>query len=328
MLVLPSRSNSQTRPRVYAGDVIYTGDIMAYDDLFGDQIFGIVDGATITDSYGDFANDSISAILHALAGRINDVTVSAENIENATATDWLTQYLLKTPTTSARNTIQPSLSTVIPLSLKGAASQSADLLQLLNSSSSVLARFNENGYLGIGIDPTYPGDFSGGIRIGNTAVANGGAARFTGSDFEGYVPGIGWMSFTQGAEIAGSTGYVVSVTPTAESGRIAFFSNPTTIMGSANLFWDNTQRQLLINQIPGSSYAIDILGDVRATSLVLSATDRPGLTINDILVPNLNADKWDGYESPEDLLRADDIYLAGGGDSFFLTGKGDYPLIF
>lgn len=44
-----------------------------------------------------------------------------------------------TPSYSARNTVQPTTATVIPLTLKGASSQSANLLELQNSSGTPLA---------------------------------------------------------------------------------------------------------------------------------------------------------------------------------------------
>lgn len=89
----------------------------------------------------------------------NGVTVLSfteiEDAINALEADMLTAVILM-PTTDARNVIQPSDATVVPLTVKGFAAQSDDLLQFQDSTAAVLSRFNEIGWLGIGVDPLSP----------------------------------------------------------------------------------------------------------------------------------------------------------------------------
>lgn len=70
-----------------------------------------------------------------------------------------TQYLLLAPTTDTRNVIQPSAATVKALVLKGAASQSDNLLELQNSTGAALSYAASDGSvsvpsLGVGTDPS------------------------------------------------------------------------------------------------------------------------------------------------------------------------------
>ncbi|MBI3909681.1 MAG: hypothetical protein HY320_01950 [Armatimonadetes bacterium] len=67
--------------------------------------------------------------------------------DNATGKAVGTPGVVLTPDSSARNTLQPPDAAVVPLTLKGAASQSADLLQLLASGGSVLAKLDKDGKL-------------------------------------------------------------------------------------------------------------------------------------------------------------------------------------
>lgn len=57
------------------------------------------------------------------------------------------QYALLTPTASTRNVIQPSGSTIVPLSIRGATSQSANLVEFKNSAGTVLTWIDSNGSL-------------------------------------------------------------------------------------------------------------------------------------------------------------------------------------
>ena len=61
-----------------------------------------------------------------------------------------------------------------------------------------------NGNVGLGVaTPIEKLEVSGGIRIENTATANAGTIRWTGTDFEGY-NGTAWQSFTSGTSPAAS----------------------------------------------------------------------------------------------------------------------------
>lgn len=68
----------------------------------------------------------------------------------------LAQAVILAPAASARNVIQPTAATVLPLTLKGAAAQTEDLLQAQDSAGAILARLNELGFVGVGVDPLYP----------------------------------------------------------------------------------------------------------------------------------------------------------------------------
>lgn len=70
------------------------------------------------------------------------------------ADDDHSQYLLNAPGSSARNVIQPALSTVKPLVIQGAASQSANLTEWQDSAGTILARISASGQLGLGTAPT------------------------------------------------------------------------------------------------------------------------------------------------------------------------------
>jgi hypothetical protein len=56
-----------------------------------------------------------------------------------------TQYIILTPTASARNVIQPSTSSVIPLTIRGVNGQSGDLLSLQGYSNAVLFAVTKDG---------------------------------------------------------------------------------------------------------------------------------------------------------------------------------------
>ena len=67
----------------------------------------------------------------------------------------LANAVILAPTTSARNVIQPSGAAVIPLTIKGASSQSANLTEWQNSNATKLASVTKDGYFGVGnITPT------------------------------------------------------------------------------------------------------------------------------------------------------------------------------
>lgn len=61
-----------------------------------------------------------------------------------------TQYLINSPSSSTRNLIQPTASTIIPLTLKQASSQTADLLNFQNSSGVTINKTDYRGYILIG----------------------------------------------------------------------------------------------------------------------------------------------------------------------------------
>lgn len=75
----------------------------------------------------------------------NNVSDRLANIETGVVADTHTQYIRKTGDTS--NVIQPSASTTKGLVIKGAVSQSANLLELQDSSGNVVAYIDAAGNL-------------------------------------------------------------------------------------------------------------------------------------------------------------------------------------
>lgn len=62
----------------------------------------------------------------------------------------------KSPESSTENVIVPTTSNIIPLKIQGATNQTADMLQILDSLSSILFRVDKSGWLGIGKQPSRP----------------------------------------------------------------------------------------------------------------------------------------------------------------------------
>lgn len=90
--------------------------------------------------------------------------------------------------------ISPSTTSKQGLRIFLNASQTGDAFQVLNSSSAVIARFNEVGYLGIGVDPTAKIHIAAGSTTANTAplkftsgtnltTAEAGAMEYDGTNF-------------------------------------------------------------------------------------------------------------------------------------------------
>lgn len=78
-------------------------------------------------------------------------------LSGLTSGDDHTQYITKSPATSARNTIQATVNAMVPFILKQKSGSTADLLQFQASSGAVQSKVMVNGHLRIG-DPTVGGD--------------------------------------------------------------------------------------------------------------------------------------------------------------------------
>lgn len=65
-----------------------------------------------------------------------------------------THYVINVPASSTRNVIQPTNAAYIPLTIKGAASQTASLLELHTSAGAVIATLAANGYATFGSSTT------------------------------------------------------------------------------------------------------------------------------------------------------------------------------
>lgn len=108
---------------------------------FAPGVAGAALGLTATDSILGVQTDGVT------------IQVNGSDQLEVISSGVLTNAVIINPATDARNVIQPTLATVIPLTLKGQTSQSDDLLQLQDASATVLSRFNETGGLGVGVDP-------------------------------------------------------------------------------------------------------------------------------------------------------------------------------
>ena len=90
----------------------------------------------------------------------------------ATLANMLTGFrdsiILKSPYSAALNTIQPTAASYVPLTLKGAASQTANLFEVQNSSASVLSRFDSAGNFYVEHSATN----SVALTVSNTSNAN------------------------------------------------------------------------------------------------------------------------------------------------------------
>jgi hypothetical protein len=80
------------------------------------------------------------------------------------------------PSTSAVNTIQPTSGLVVPLTLKGFSGQTADLLEIKNSSDVVLASFDSSGLLSVNTtsDNAITGSATNGFGIVGVATSGTG----------------------------------------------------------------------------------------------------------------------------------------------------------
>lgn len=233
------------------------------------------------------------------------------------AGDWLTQYLSLSPSTVSRNEVTAQNSGTIPLRLKGAPGQTVNLFQIW-SNTGILDRVNASGYLGILIDPVYPLDVFGAIRIGSLAGDGvDGVAQWNGSDFVGWKDG-GWVSFTAGGSGA-ATGFVSSITKESIGGRISVFSDPTTIRGYSGFTYNNSLGVLSATSVD-LDYA-KVANGINSTTISVSSSDLAG---------EMNAKYLQGYR-PSDFLRDDTLYFFGGtGETSPYTIEGIfgmYPVI-
>lgn len=100
------------------------------------------------------ASAAINALVPAQTGNSGKyLSTDGTSVSWVTATP--TGALLQAPTTTAANTVQPTSASVTPLSLECAASQTAPLLAFLNSSGTTISQVSKDGYVGVGVAPTY-----------------------------------------------------------------------------------------------------------------------------------------------------------------------------
>lgn len=140
---------------------------------------------------------SSSGTFNGTSTLFNNVSDRITNVETGVVADTHTQYIRKTGDTA--NVIQPALNTTKGLVIKGAASQSANLLELQNNSGVVVAYIDASGNL-------TANNVSGGAYVLlSTVTTKGDLIAGTGS---GAVTRLG----------AGTDGYVLTADSTQTSG--------------------------------------------------------------------------------------------------------------
>ncbi len=232
-------------------------------DYLRGEVHGDVSSATINDP-SPFASNRLEWMLGDLAGRTvanaSAIVVLEASATIAFATDAdqetrLNEAVVTNPANSTRNQIVSQGANVRPLAIQSHADQTADLMQILDATESVLARINDQGYLGVGVDPVAPIESGGSMRVGGM-VGDGtdGEFQYDGTTFKGWHDGA-WRDFLSAEEILAGTGWVKSTTETVTNGLVAFFTNPTTIRGATEFSWNNSTKIL------------NILGGINATTL-------------------------------------------------------------
>lgn len=124
----------------------------------GDLIYGSTSGAGTrlagsTSSSKVFLSQTGTGTVSAAPSwsSVSKTDVGLGNVENTALSTWTgnSNLVLKAPATTSANTVTAANSTTVPLSAKGAASQSANLFQALDSSSNVLSAIDSTGNLSL-----------------------------------------------------------------------------------------------------------------------------------------------------------------------------------
>lgn len=130
----------------------------------------LTDTSTINFTYNDAGNLITADVI---AGGI-----SHNALANLTTGDPHTQYITLTPTTDARNVIQPSAATVTPFIVRGFTSQSDNLTEWQNSGTTVIGLITKDGYAAFGTNSTE----GYGLRVKTVAVADDLLFKFSVAD--------------------------------------------------------------------------------------------------------------------------------------------------
>ena len=101
--------------------------------------------ATVSHSDGNFITSDSGDWVHKTSAQAAAL-LTHSNIGGLTG-DAHSDLIFDTPTASDRNVIQPSSSSVVPFTLKGATSQSANMIEIQNSSGTVLVQSNSSGQI-------------------------------------------------------------------------------------------------------------------------------------------------------------------------------------
>ena len=101
--------------------------------------------ATVSHSDGNFITSDSGDWVHKTSAQAAAL-LTHSNIGGLTG-DAHSDLIFDSPTASARNVIQPSSASVVPFTLKGATSQSANMIEIQNSSGTVLVQSNSSGQI-------------------------------------------------------------------------------------------------------------------------------------------------------------------------------------
>ncbi len=166
----------------------------------------------------------------ALTGNPTAPTPSAADNDTSIATTAYVQtelaaLVVLAPAASSRNVIQPTGAAVIPLVVKGAASQSADLFQIQSSAAAVLLKVNSAGWL------TGPDTFvvSGGTNLVLTASSSVAARPvFTVQDSGG---STSYLTVSGAASVSTVRSVIKGIT--SQTGDLTQWQNPAGTTGLA-----------------------------------------------------------------------------------------------
>lgn len=197
-----------------------------------------------------------------------------------TLTTQLGTAVILAPGSSARNVIQPSASTYIPLTLKGAASQSADLLELQNSSGTILSKCEADGTFHVNVVGTH-----GKMRMG----ALPGATDYGGIWVGSYVASADATNYSLLATTngAGAVPYTIFNAP-GSSGVMLFAQNNSyfmqikgsriSISTSTGAVGDSASRLSILTE-SASKKALSLIGYTSQSVYLMDWQDSGGNTI-------------------------------------------------
>lgn len=185
----------------------------------------------------------------------------------------LSAAVILLPTTSVRNVIQPSGAAVIPLTIKGFAAQSANLLQFQNSAGTSLAFVDSLGR--ITVSSAVVGAVMNGLTVENTDATAGAMATITVRRASGNTAGVaalvlagavnwnlvstsltaqGWFQLFSGASPASPANPILNIT---QSGDVTWRNGGTGIM--THLLTGNSTGEM-VSQVENASTSSPIAG--------------------------------------------------------------------
>jgi hypothetical protein len=166
-----------------------------------------------------------------------------------------------------------------------------------------------NTRLGVGTKtPRETLEIDGALKIGNTAIELPGTIKWTGSDFKGF-DGTYWYSFTSG-----------TLTGSGERGQVTYWSSPTSIAGTNDLFYDIDLSRLGIGTMtPAEKLHVEGAIALSSTSLTIPGNIR--WTGSDF--EGYVNDKWLSFTSNTLQGSGADGQITYWTSSTFISGSND-----